>query len=61
MRGDNLPIHAAVYIADDVVFTKNGGNDRQPWMLMKWDDLLARYPQNDPIRPVIFHRKQPLP
>jgi hypothetical protein len=30
-------------------------------MLMKWDDLLARYPQNEPIRPVIFHRKQPLP
>jgi len=60
LRRDNLPIHAAVYIADDVVFTKNGGNDRQPWMLMKWDDLLARYPQSEPIRPVVFHRKQPL-
>ena len=59
LRADNLPIHAVVFIADDVVFTKNGGNDRQPWMLMKWDDLLARYPQSDPIRPVIFHRNQP--
>ena len=59
LRPDNLPIHAAVYIADDVVFTKNGGNDRQPWILMKWDDLLARYPQTDTIRSLIFHRNQP--
>lgn len=59
LRPDNLPIHAVVFIADDVVFTKNGGNDRQPWLLMKWDDLFARYPQNDTIRPVIFHRNPP--
>ena len=59
LRPDSLPIHAAVYVADDVVFTKNGGNDRQPWILMKWDDLLARYPQADSIRPLIFHRNQP--
>jgi hypothetical protein len=58
LRPDNLPIHAAVFIADDVVFTKNGGDDRQPWMLMKWDDLLARYPQTDTIHPLIFHRNQ---
>jgi hypothetical protein len=59
LRPDNLPIHAAVYIADDVVFTKNGGNDRQPWVLMKWDDLLARYPQDVALRPVFFHRNRP--
>lgn len=60
LRLGNMTVHAAVYIADDVVFTKNGGNDRQPWMLMKWDDLLARYPQADTIHPLFFHRNQPL-
>lgn len=60
LRPDDLPVHAAVYVADDVVFTKNGGNDRQPWMLMKLDDLLARYPHDAALRPVYFHRHQPL-
>jgi len=60
LRPDDRPIHAAVFIADDVVFTKNGGNDRQPWILMKWDDLLARYPQDVAVRPVFFHRTVPL-
>jgi hypothetical protein len=27
-------IHSAVYLADDIVFTKNGNNFAQPWMLM---------------------------
>ncbi len=54
LRADETPLHAAVYIADDVVFTKNGANDRQPWILMKWDDMLARYPENKSVRAVIF-------
>lgn len=41
------PLHAAVFIADDVVFTKNGGDFRQPWMLMRIDDLLACYHHTD--------------
>jgi hypothetical protein len=60
LRPDDRPIHAAVFVADDVVFTKNGGNDRQPWILMKWDDLIARYPQEAAVRPVFFHRTAPL-
>ncbi len=59
LKTNDIPIHAAVYIADDIFFTKNGGNDRQPWMLSKWDDLIARYPDNSPIHPVIFHYTGP--
>jgi hypothetical protein len=60
LRPDDTPAHAAVYIADDVVFTKNGGNFRQPWTLMKWDDLVARYPQNYSLRTVTFRSKRNL-
>lgn len=41
IKGD--AIHSGVYIADDVIFTKNGNNMAQPWMLMHLPDLLARY------------------
>jgi hypothetical protein len=59
LRPDDSPLHAAVYVADDVVFTKNGGNYRQPWILMEWADLMARYPENHALRTVIFHRTGP--
>ena len=36
-------IHSAVYLADDIVFTKNGNNYTQPWMLMHLKDLIAEY------------------
>lgn len=36
-------IHSAVYLADDIVFTKNGPASEQPWMLMTIPDLLALY------------------
>lgn len=39
-------IHAAVYIADGIVFTKNGGYPHQPWMLMRLDDLALTYGGN---------------
>ena len=55
LRPDGIPLHAAVYIADDVVFTKNGGNLGQPWILMKLEDVLAKYPTVAPLRAVTFH------
>ncbi len=53
-RPDGIPIHAAVYIADDVVFTKNGSNPRQPWKLMKMEDMLARYATDYVLRIAYF-------
>jgi hypothetical protein len=49
--------HVVVYIAQDIVFTKNGENYLQPWVLMRMDDLMAFYGAEDPIRMVIFRRK----
>lgn len=42
-RPDNVAVHSAIYIADNVVFTKNGGHYRQPWMLMSIDELVVEY------------------
>lgn len=36
-------IHSCVFIADDIVYTKNGRSPTQPWILMKLDDVVAVY------------------
>jgi hypothetical protein len=53
-----LPVHMAVYIADDVVFTKNGLQDLQPWVLMKTADMLARYSLDKPVTVTGYRRKE---
>ncbi|MBL9115591.1 MAG: hypothetical protein JNJ83_11345 [Verrucomicrobiaceae bacterium] len=40
-RGDAF--HSCVYLADDIVFTKNGRNLLSPWILMKLDDVKRIY------------------
>lgn len=49
MNSDAQPIHVCVFIAEDFVFTKNGVNPGQPWVLMKLPDILATY--FDPKKP----------
>jgi hypothetical protein len=39
--------HSAVYLADDLVFTKNGQNYTMPWMIMRIADLRAMYPDSN--------------
>lgn len=36
-------IHSALFIADDVVYTKNGDTPVHPWMLSTIEDLLEQY------------------
>lgn len=36
-------IHSAIYLADDMVYTKNGYAPLQPWLVMKLNDMLAYY------------------
>jgi hypothetical protein len=57
MNDRNEIKHSAVYLADDIVFTKNGNNYRQPWMLMHIPDLLATYPNTPPMRTIYMRRK----
>lgn len=55
-QGDAL--HVAVYIAQDVVFTKNGVNLLQPWVLMRMDDMMSYFPSAEPLNLVIFRKKE---
>lgn len=41
-------IHSAVFLAEDIVFTKNGNNFAQPWMLMRLKNLVAEYTTDIP-------------
>jgi hypothetical protein len=36
-------IHSCVYLADDLVYTKNGRSPTQPWVVMKLDDVVNYY------------------
>jgi hypothetical protein len=56
-RADGLMVHAASFIADDVVLTKNGAGHTQPWMLTRVDDLAASYPAVKPLKLRVFRRK----
>jgi hypothetical protein len=47
--------HSCTYLADHLVFTKNGGEQAQPWVLMTLDDLVAYYSVNEPLQ-VVFLR-----
>ena len=56
MDPQDRPAHLCVYIADDVVFTKDGVDDRQPWVLLKIADMLVEYPAKPPYKVVSLRR-----
>lgn len=60
---DSVVIHAATYVADDIIFTKNGENYTQPWILMHLSDMIetysARHPISGPVK-VLYYRKKSL-
>jgi hypothetical protein len=46
--------HSAVFLADDLAFTKYGDNYRQPWMIVRLADMQTMYPT---LKPVFYRRK----
>jgi hypothetical protein len=58
---DNAAMHAAVYIADDIVFTKNGFHCTQPWIVMHLKDMVetyaARLPPGKKVNALYFRQK----
>lgn len=55
-RDGTVP-HMCVYVADDVVFTKNGVDALAPWLLMKLPDMLENYTADQPVRLVGYRKK----
>lgn len=50
-------IHSCVFIAGDIVFTKNGGAESAPWILMNLADVIAFYPADPPLTVRVYRRK----
>jgi hypothetical protein len=49
-------VHMCVFIANDVVFTKNGGDVFQPWVLMKVADVQALFVNEPVLKTAVFRR-----
>jgi hypothetical protein len=58
-RQDNL-FHVAVYLADDLLFTKNGTSPMAPWMILPLDQLRAYYRTRAEQPQIIVHRRKDL-
>jgi hypothetical protein len=41
--------HSCVYVADEIVYTKNGNGRMAPWILMKFADVARLYSNNQPL------------
>lgn len=48
-RPDGSILHSCVYIADDIVFSKNGVSPAAPWVLMNLSNIQAIYPTKEPL------------
>lgn len=50
VRADNSVVHSCVFIAEDIVFTKNGDNVLAPWVLQRVEDVSAIYQPDESVR-----------
>lgn len=56
---DHNIIHSAVYVADDIFFTKNGPHFTSPWLLATQAEVLAAFPAYDKLE-VNYYRPKKL-
>jgi hypothetical protein len=49
--------HSASYVANDILFTKNGNLSQRPWMFMKLSDMKNFYPMPKPPDVRFYRRK----
>jgi len=54
VNDQGMAVHAAVYLAEDIFFTKNGAAYAKPWVLMDRADMLACYTNNRPPRTILY-------
>lgn len=57
MKSQTLGIHSCVYVADDIVFTKNGASLASPWTLERLSDVVAYYEIQGPVEVMAYRRK----
>lgn len=57
-RQNGAVIHSCVFVADDIVFTKNGASEAMPWILMNLSDVIAFYPADPPLTIRAYRRRE---
>ena len=57
MDKNNKVFHSAVYIADDVVFTKNGLSSLRPWHFRRLPEMNDYYSRREAVHLAYFRRK----
>lgn len=57
VNSQNRVVHSSVYLADNIVFTKNGINFAQPWVTMRISDMIGYFSALEPVRIAYFRRK----
>ena len=57
IRDGGEAVHSAVYLADDIVFTKNGTGFEQPWTLMHLKDLLDIYGSTEHVKLIAYRER----
>lgn len=60
LDGDGNLFHVAVFLADDLVFTKNGMSQMAPWAVATIDDVKAYYRPRCPEPRILYHRRNDL-
>ncbi|HKQ36434.1 MAG TPA: hypothetical protein VJ063_00065 [Verrucomicrobiae bacterium] len=56
LESGETAVHMCVYVAADVVYTKNGVDAKQPWVLMHMKDMKALYVADKPLEWRAFRR-----
>lgn len=55
-QGLDVAYHAAVYLADDLLFSKNGSGPGRPWVVTRLEDLRHFYWRDSPLQVRLFRR-----
>ncbi len=54
-------VHSAIFVADDIVFTKNGGHFSAPWIFMRLPELVDSYStfvnENESLKTMYYRNK----
>ena len=59
LDGEGYVVHTAIYLVDDLVFTKNGKAIFAPWMVATFDELRVLY-MDMPGSYIAFYRRKPV-
>jgi hypothetical protein len=59
LNEDGNAFHSCVYLADNLVFTKNGENEIMPWIVTRLEDVKQTYGREPNYKIQVYRRKWP--